>query len=409
MSARRLLALLMAAGVAAVLVAAAWPSVRVVVAAVYVAAGVAVGEAFRRAERREHAAVVGRLEGSLERRISEVATERRRMERLLERLPLAVLLFTPGGLAYANPAARRLFPAVMEGRSPLRVLTLRALADAVAEARESGRTVHLDVERDGRWLSVRALVTAEGEVALVVTDQTDARRVEAVRRDFVVNASHELKTPVASMLILADTLEMALGRDPEQAAGMVRRLRAEALRMGQLVRDLLDLARLEEQGAERRERVDLAGLIQGQVRQMAADAAERGVAVTADVPPDLSLVGMPEDLRLMVANLLENAVRYNRPGGRVLVRARASGPHVVIEVVDTGLGLADADRVRVFERFYRVDRARSRDAGGTGLGLALVRHAAERHGGDVSVDSVLGEGSTFRVTLPVAAGAEGRS
>ena len=409
MSARRLLALLMAAGVAAVLVAAAWPSARLLAAAAYVVAGVAVAEAFRRAERRERDAVVRRLEGSLERRIGEVATQRRRMERLLERLPLAVLLFTPGGLAYANPAARHLFPAVMEGRSPLRVLTLRALADAVAEARESGRTVHLDVERDSRWLSVRALVTAEGEVALVVTDQTDARRVEAVRRDFVVNASHELKTPVASMLILADTLEMALARAPEDAAGMVRRLRAEAMRMGQLVRDLLDLARLEEQGAERRERVDLADLIQGQVRQLAADAAERGVAVTADVPRELSVVGVPEDLRLMVTNLLENAVRYNREGGRVLVRARSSGPHVVIEVVDTGLGLADADRARVFERFYRVDRARSREAGGTGLGLALVRHAAERHGGDVSVDSVLGEGSTFRVTLPVAAAGEGRS
>ena len=358
--------------------------------------------------RRDHAAELRQLERSLEQRIAELATERQRMERLLERLPIAVLLFTPGGLAYANPAARELFPAAGQGRSPLRVLTLRALADAVAEARESGRTVHLHVARDDRWLSVRALVTAHGEVALVVTDQTDARRIEVVRRDFVVNASHELKTPVASMLILADTLEMALGRDPEQAAGMAHRLRAEAVRMGQLVRDLLDLARLEEQEAEQRERVDLAEVVADQIAQVHDDAVQRGVEVQTDVTPGLSLVAVPEDVRLIVANLLENAVRYNRPGGRVRVAARGDGQAIVLEVSDTGLGLADADRTRVFERFYRVDRARSREAGGTGLGLALVRHAAERQGGEVSVESVLGEGSTFRVTLPVAPAVEGR-
>ena len=404
---RFLLAAMALAGAVAAMAAAAQPDARWGIVPMYMAVALLLGQGVLAAQRGERAAVVRRLEQSLERRVSEVALERRRMERLLERLPIAVLLFTPSGLAYANPAARALFPAVAQGRSPLRVLTLRAMADAVAEARASGHTVHLDVERDERWLSVRALVTAEGEVALVVTDQTDARRVEAVRRDFVVNASHELKTPVASIQILADTLEMALARAPEDAPGMVQRLRAEAVRMGQLVRDLLDLARLEEEGAERRERVDLAALVGEQVEQVRRDADERQVEVSQDVPPGLSLVGVPEDLRLMVANLLENAVRYNRPGGRVLVRARGDSQHVVIEVVDTGLGLADADRARVFERFYRVDRARSREAGGTGLGLALVRHAAERHGGDVSVDSVLGEGSTFRVSLPVAAAESG--
>lgn len=354
-------------------------------------------------QRRERAAITRRLEASLERRVSEVATQRTRMERLLERLPLAVLLFTPGGLAYANPAAQQLFPGVAEGRSPLRVLTLTALADAVAEARERGRTVQLEVERDDRWLSARAVVTAEGEVALVVADQTEARRVEAVRRDFVINASHELKTPVASIQILADTLELALARDPSRAPDMAHRLRTEAMRMGQLVRDLLDLARLEEQEAERRERVHLAALVDEEIRRVAADVAERQVSVTVDVPTDLAVIAVPEDLRLVVGNLIENAVRYNRPGGRVLVRGSRTAHAVVLEFVDTGIGLAEADRVRVFERFYRVDRARSREAGGTGLGLALVRHAVERHGGDVGVDSVLGEGSTFRVTLPLAA------
>lgn len=403
MGVRRLIFLLIGAGVAAELAAAAWPGARWVVLAVFLAAASLLAWAALRDEQRERRTEVRRLEHSLERRISELATERHRIERLLERLPIAVLVFAPGGLAYANPAARALFPAADEGRSPLRVLTLRALADAVAEARESGRTVHLEVERDERWLTARAVVMTEGEVALVVADQTEARRVEAVRRDFVVNASHELKTPVASMQVLSETLELALRRDPEQAAGMAQRLRAEAVRMGQLVRDLLDLARMEEQGAEQRARVDLAGLVAGEVARVAADAQALQVQVTADVGDAVSVVAVPEDVRLIVANLLENAVRYNRPGGRVLVRTARAGGDVVIEVVDTGIGLAEADRVRVFERFYRVDRARSRDAGGTGLGLALVRHAAERHGGEVSVESVLGEGSTFRVVLPTSA------
>jgi signal transduction histidine kinase len=404
---RRLLVALVLLGVAGVLAGAARPDLVLVLAAVVALAGAALARLAWWAERRERARVTRRLEASLQRRIGEVATERRRMERLLRRLPLAVLLFTPGGLAYANPAARDLFPAAEGGRSPLRVLTLRALADAVHEARETGHTVHLDVERDSRWLAARALVTAEGEVALVVTDQTEARRVEAVRRDFVVNASHELKTPVASMQALAESLELALGRDPERAPRMVERVRAEAGRMGQLVRDLLDLARLEEQESQRFSRVDLAEVVRAEAAAEAEDAAARDVRIQLHTPDELHLVAVPEEMRLVVGNLIENAVRYNRPGGRVDVRAWRSGDDVVLEVADTGIGIAEADKARVFERFYRVDRARSRAAGGTGLGLALVRHAAERHGGEVSVESVLGEGTTFRVVLPVAAAGEG--
>lgn len=401
---RRLLIANGVAGVAAVLLATARPQWGLALAAAFAIVATLLPGLAWAADQRAREAVVRRLEARLERRVAEVAVERLRIERLLERLPLAVLLFTPGGLAYANPAARELFPAAEEGRSPLRVLIHKPLADAVDEARELGRTVHLEVERDERWLAVRAVVTAEGEVALVVTDQTEAKRVEAVRRDFVVNASHELKTPVAAMQALGDALEMALSRDAERAASMARRLTVEAARLGQLVRDLLDLARLEEDDEGRRERVDLHRVVTELAARNSADAARRQVEVVVDVPRDLSLVAVAADVMLIVGNLIENAVRYNEPGGRVVVRAWRQDDEVVIEVADTGLGLADADRGRVFERFYRVDRARSRAEGGTGLGLALVRHAAERHGGTVGVDSVLGEGSTFRVTLPTASG-----
>jgi signal transduction histidine kinase len=246
-------------------------------------------------------------------------------------------------------------------------------------------------------------VTGEDMVALVVTDVTDSRRLEEVRRDFVTNASHELKTPVAGMQALADSLGLAIDRDPGRARSMIVRLQIEATRLGKLVRELLDLARLEEDtaAATEHQRVDLAEIVRVQTERLSGLAESRGVALKFDAAQPAPLVALPGDLRLIAANLIENAIRYNRPGGRVDVRVQRLPAHVVLEVEDNGIGIPDVDRDRVFERFYRVDRARSRAAGGTGLGLSIVRHAAERHGGDVVAESVLGLGSTFRVTLPV--------
>jgi signal transduction histidine kinase len=346
---------------------------------------------------------------SLRQRFAELADERARVERLLDNLPTAMLLFTTDGLAYANPAAQEMFSCDRQAhRTPLRVLGVAGLADAVTEARETDRTVEVEVQRGDRELVARASVAAAGEVALVVTDLTETRRLEEVRRDFVTNASHELKTPVAGIQALADSLILALERDPDRARTMVWRLQQEAVRLAQLVRDLLDLARLEEGLAHSgRRRVDLADVIRAQVNGVSALAEQRRVAVAYDDTGPAPVVALPEDLRLIVANLLENAVLYNRPGGEVRVRARRRGGQVELEVADNGLGVPEADRDRIFERFYRVDKARSRAAGGTGLGLAIVRHAVARHGGDVGVSSVLGEGSTFRVVLPVE-GSEGR-
>ena len=347
----------------------------------------------------------------LHERYASLDAERARVERLLEALPTAVLLFEQGvdaarvpALTYANPVARGMFGlARPEARTPLQVLGVAALADAVMEAYETGRSLDLQVERDDRQLVAHASATAEGVVALVVSDVTDAYRLEAVRRDFVTNASHELKTPVAGIQALADALVLALERDPERARTMIQRLGREASRLGQLVRDLLDLARLEEQGldGEARRKVDLAAIVRGQVERLRPDAEQRRVTLVCDCAGPAPLVAQPTDLRLIAANLLENAVRYNRPGGRVRVSVRRDSAQVVLEVVDDGIGIPEADQDRVFERFYRVDKGRSRAAGGTGLGLSIVRHAAQRHGGEVTVSSVLGVGSTFRVVLPV--------
>jgi len=348
------------------------------------------------------------MAATLEQRLDDLDEQRARVERLLDALPLAVLLFTADGsqgaegLAYANPEARRLF-GVSDGvgRTPLQVLGVAGLADAVVEAHETGTTVDVEVTRGDRELAGRASVTTAGEVVLVVSDLTEARRVEAVRRDFVTNASHELKTPVAGIQALAESLALALRQDTERAERMIARLHGEAVRLAQLVRDLLDLARLEESRERARQRVDLAAVVADQVERIEPIAAERGIDVRLDAPEPAPLVAVPEDLRLIAANLIDNAVQHNRDGGRVRVTVQRRGSEVVLEVADNGLGIPEADRDRIFERFYRVDKGRSRAAGGTGLGLSIVRHAVQRQGGGVSVSSVLGEGSTFRVVLPV--------
>ena len=334
---------------------------------------------------------------------SSDAAGRAASHRLLEGMPTAILLFSASRLVYANPVARQLFGLEgIEGDSAPKVLGDEGLAGAVTESEETGRTTVVEVERAGRELVGRASTTAAGEVVLVVTDLTEAKRVEAVRRDFVTNASHELKTPVASIQALSDSLQLALDRDPVRTRQMVRRLQEEAARLAQLVRELLDLSLLEE-GAfgPERQLVDLAELVRTHLDRSARLAAERSVALRCDCAEPAALVSTPAEARLIVSNLIDNAIQYNRPGGEVAVKVRRRGGEVVLEVADTGIGIPEAEQGRVFERFYRVDKARSREAGGTGLGLSIVRNAVQRHGGRISVTSTPGEGSTFRVVLPV--------
>ncbi len=347
----------------------------------------------------------GALAGRVHRTV--LAEERRRREQLLEELSSAVLVFSGDEITFANHAAQRMFalPRGPEPRTSADVLTddgEAPLRDAVEEAREVGRAVDVEVERDGVVLAAHATELGAGETALVVRDVTRARRLAAVRRDFVVNASHELKTPVAGIQALAESLALALRHDPARGTRMVTRIEQEAARLASLVRDLLDLARLEERDGHQELRpVDVVQVVRTQVERLHDAADAQQVTVTTDMPPSGVVAATPEDVRSIVANLLENAVRYNRPGGTVTVRVTRHDGRVALEVADTGEGIAPDERERVFERFYRVDKARSRAAGGTGLGLALVRHAVQRLGGTITLDSEVGAGSTFRVELPV--------
>jgi two-component system sensor histidine kinase SenX3 len=241
--------------------------------------------------------------------------------------------------------------------------------------------------------------------AVIVHDVTEQRRTDSVRRDFVANVSHELKTPIGALALLAETL--AATDEPDTARVLSDQVLRETDRLVRIVDDLLDLSLIEAQETPTRDRVPVHVLLEEAVERVRALALAKGMPLRYTPPPnDLSVDCDPTKLLGAITNLLDNAVKYSEVGGTVELYADRVADRVVITVRDHGIGIPTRDLERIFERFYRVDKARSRATGGTGLGLAIVRHVAQVHGGDVSVESVEGEGSTFRLALPVAGGTE---
>lgn len=239
----------------------------------------------------------------------------------------------------------------------------------------------------------------QGAVALI-DDVSELRRLESVRRDFVANLSHELKTPLGALSLLAETLDGE--DDPEVVSRLTSRLGSEARRFARLVDDLLDLSRIESGGTGTLVPVPLSAIVDEAVEGFEETAAARGITVAvAPVSDGIWVSTNRRDLASAIANLVDNAVKYSEPGGAVRVVTEQRGAMACVAVSDQGIGIPRRDQERIFERFYRVDRARSRWTGGTGLGLAIVRHVAAYHGGEVTVISTEGEGSTFTICLPL--------
>jgi two-component system phosphate regulon sensor histidine kinase PhoR len=345
-------------------------------------------------------------------RLDELTEERDRAGQILDALDDGVLLLDGAGrLLVANPAARSWFGLPDDLRPGLpvkRVLgvpQVSALAERAAEARAPVVANLTLVFPEPRTLAMRAFPLADrgptGRIVVTMADITQRRRLEVLRRDFVANASHELKTPVAAVRALAETLLTALPEDPDAGRRFAERIGREAERLDVLVRDLLDLSRVER-GTLDVEPVDLVGLAKEVTGSYADLAGERRVKLRTELQPYVSVRGDRAQLGLLLSNLLDNALRYTSAKGSVCVRLDTSESRATLQVADTGEGIPASELSRVFERFYRVDKARARQTGGTGLGLAIVRHVAEAHGGTVGVESELGQGSTFTVTLPVA-------
>ncbi len=247
---------------------------------------------------------------------------------------------------------------------------------------------------------------ADGTVAVLLEDVTDARRLEDVRRDFVANVSHELKTPTAALGLLSEALAEAAD-DPVAVRSFASRTQREASRLGHLVQDLVALSRLEGAEAQpERELVRLDRAMAEAVDRVRTSAQVRHIDVVRSGDHGIHVWGTESQLTTALGNLLENAVNYSPDKARVIIGARLVGENVEVNVVDEGIGIASRELDRVFERFYRSDPARSRATGGTGLGLAIVKHVANNHGGSVSVRSTEGFGSTFTLRLPAAVPSE---
>jgi two-component system sensor histidine kinase SenX3 len=255
-----------------------------------------------------------------------------------------------------------------------------------------------------RTLVVRSQSIDNGQRALgtiaVIDDVSDRRRLEEVRRDFVANVSHELKTPMGAIGLLAETLLEE--NEPAISQRLAQRIHTEAFRISRIIDDLLDLSRIESEESPPREPV-LVNLILGEASERVRAAAEqRGVEVALVEPsPPVAILGDRRQLTSAVYNLLENAVKFSPDGGVVNLRGDVNNGEVVITIKDSGIGIPTRELERIFERFYRVDHGRSRSTGGTGLGLAIVRHVAQNHRGSVQVESREGEGATFTLHLPL--------
>lgn len=353
--------------------------------------GRATGAATAQAELAQH----------LNERIDHLEEDRQRMDLVLSSMLEGVILFDARGqVTYANSATEGhlgTVPRSVEGLLPLGMRS--AVEHAAAERTPASSEAEVGASR---WLRGSAVpVHADGSVLLVVRDVTEARRLEAVRRDFVANASHELKTPAATIQAAAETIRRAATDDPSVVPRFAAQLEGEAIRLSRIVGDLLDLSRLES-GSELEDVVALDAVLRDEGERFEEPAAEAGVHLTITANGPARVHGSARDLALLVRNLVDNAIRYTAAGGSVDVALAADDGEAVLTVSDTGVGIPTRDLPRVFERFYRVDRARSRETGGTGLGLSIVRHVVENHGGRVSVDSELGRGTRFEVRLPAA-------
>jgi len=365
----------------------------------------------------------GHMSDRIRDQVTSLAEEQARLAAVLNHMADGVLITDEGGqVRLLNAAAARLLDTDEEralGRSFAQVAPYYPLIELWKACREEAAEQVDMVEVSRKGLFLQAIITpfpeAEAEGYLVILqDLTRIRRLETVRRDFISNISHELRTPLAGLKALVDTLRGGAIKDPPAAKRFLKRMDVEVDALTQMVEELLELSRIESgQAPLRLAPTPLAEVVMPPVDRLRPQAERAGLAITVLLPPQAPHVLADVDrARLVLTNLVHNAIKFTPPGGRITVAVQppgdgfpsASEDEVVFSVQDTGVGIPAEDLPRIFERFYKADRARS--GGGTGLGLAIAKHIVQGHGGRVWAESVEGQGSTFYFTLPAAVGRE---
>jgi two-component system phosphate regulon sensor histidine kinase PhoR len=348
--------------------------------------------------------------------LDELREERTLLSAILGRMAEAVIAADESGkVLLVNFAAEGMFrlPPDWSGRRLAELVLPFELMELMQKALRQGAPqwgeVHI-VHPEERFLDAYATpLIADGKrigVLLVARDLTELKRLERIRRDFVANVSHELRTPIATLRSLTEALLIGGKDDPEVRDKFLQAIADEAERMGKLLENLLELARLE---AGRREwswqNVSVSDCVAQVAERFKPFAERKGLKLTVRTEPDLTVRTDPEALAQILSNLLDNAVKYTERGEIAVVAERletADGVWVAVHVRDTGIGIPPEHLPRIFERFYRVDKARSRQQGGFGLGLSIAKHLAESLGGKITVQSEVGKGSIFTVWLPLS-------
>lgn len=316
----------------------------------------------------------------------------------------SIIINSSGEIIFASPKIELLN---LQSQGKISSDELMALVRVVRRT-GSTQTGSIDVARgpigeSKRELQITATVISEdGLVLVVIDDEGEKQRVDAVRRDFITNISHELKTPIQALSLNADAL-LEVNTEPEKVLGFARKIKLQTNRLNDLVREIINLSKLQNTDPMiEAQEFEVSDLLTEAIAQCEFVAEARNVWIDLKVDKDAVVLGNREQLIMAVNNLIENAINYSAESTKVSVITNLDSEVIEIVVKDQGIGIAEENLDRIFERFYRVDPARSRATGGTGLGLSIVKHVVGNHGGEVKVWSVLGVGSTFAIRLPIA-------
>jgi two-component system phosphate regulon sensor histidine kinase PhoR len=342
--------------------------------------------------------------------IDALTAERAKLSAVLNQMTDGVMIVDADGrVQLLNPAAERIFQikeSAGMGRSIVEVIRYHQLVDLWRKAKGGDReSMTLEIGPQHLFLQVLVIplkTALPGNSMILFQDLTQLRRLETVRRDFISNVSHELRTPLASLKALAETLQEGALEDPPAARRFIIRMETEIDNLTQLVNELLELSRIESGKVPLSfHRIKPCDLLRPAYERMSLQAERAGLELSLDCPSDLPAVfADPDRISQVLINLIHNAVKFTPPGGKITVSAYQDREQIVFYVRDTGVGIAKKDLDRIFERFYKADRARA--GGGTGLGLSIARHMIESHGGSIWAESEEQVGSTFYFSMPVA-------
>lgn len=366
-------------------------------------------------ETRQLSEALAAMAHAVRKHIDELTTERNQATAILESMAEGVIAVDPQGrILLMNPAANVLLGLTgqpVRDKSLFEAIRYHELQEVVRTVLREHQRATQDIavfQPQERRLRLHAIPCRGGGLTgpcavLVIQDVTESHRYEQLRREFVANVSHELKSPLTSIRSLTETLLEGALNDPAHNTRFVRLIDEDAARLTRLIDDLLALSQIESQAVPLKlSVVELKPLVESVAASLQPGIGQRRLSVTVDMPHGLLARADPDRLRQVLANLLDNAVKYNKDGGTVRIVAARHDGWIKVTVADSGVGIPEQDLPRIFERFYRVDKARSRELGGTGLGLSIVKHIVEAHGGSVSVESEPDRGSRFFFTVPHA-------